>query len=212
MPRAGCREPRRHHQALAGDPLLLEREAVDRDYREANTDEIMLKASIRTRPTDRISLRAKYLFGDREADDYNTFVTAQSYWYTTEGGTNRDNPKFSFTNHPDMRKFDVADRQRNQFDVAATLMPLDILDVTASYRFQDNDFDSNVESTQPLLGNHLAATDADRAAFTPGDQLVERGHHVVALGLGRLVAGERSIYNLDVSRRFGRGQQCIGAS
>ena len=150
--------------------LGFEREELDRDFREADTDENMYKVSLRTRPANWLSLRAKYLFGDREADSYDTFVTAQSYWYAAgDQGTDKDNPQFTFTNHPDMRKFDVSDRERNQLDVAATVMPLDNLDLTASYRWREDDFDSDVKSTQPLLGSPIVG--AETTATTPGDQL-----------------------------------------
>jgi len=166
--------------------LGYEREEIDRDFREANTEENIFTGSARTRPADWLTLQAKYLFGDREGDGYNTFVTAASYWYDPTSTTNLDNPAGSFTNHPDMRKFDVIDRERNQFDLAATITPLATLDLTASYHFQDDDFDAGVTSTQPLLGNALAATAADQQAATPGDQL-------------GLLARETQRYALDAS-------------
>jgi MtrB/PioB family decaheme-associated outer membrane protein len=152
--------------------LGYEREEIDRDFREADTDENMFKASVRTRPADWISLRAKYLYGDREGDDYNTFVTAQSYWYDPTSTTNADNPAASFTNHPDMRKFDVIDRERNQFDIAATVMPLETLDLTASYNWREDDFDDGVNPTQPLANSVGPALSVEgQTRFTPGDQL-----------------------------------------
>lgn len=151
--------------------LALEREELDRDYREADTDENIFKASLRTHPLAWLTLRAKYLYGDREGDDYNTFITARSYWYDPTSTTNLDNPAGSFTNHPDMRKYDVTDRERNQFDIAGTITPLESLNLTASYLFRDDDYDDGVISTQPLLGNLLAATPEDQLAATPGAQL-----------------------------------------
>ena len=150
--------------------LGYEREEIDRDYREADTDENMYKASIRSRPANWLTLRAKYLYGDREADSYNTFATAGSYWYTAgDQGTDNDNPKFTFTNHPDMRKSDVSDRERHQVDVGATIMPLENLDLTASYRWREDDFDSDVKASQPLAGSPIAGVEV--TATTPGDQL-----------------------------------------
>jgi len=148
--------------------LGFEREAIDRDYREADTDENMYKVSLRTRPTNSVSLRAKYLFGDREADGYNNNVTADSYWYTQANvGTDNDNPQFTFSNHPDMRKFDVTDRERQQVDLAATVTPYEALDLTASFRWRDDDYASGVTSTQPLAGTTFAGVND----VTPGDQL-----------------------------------------
>lgn len=151
----------------------VERENIDRTFREADTGESIFKASIRTRPNDWLSLRAAYVFGDRDGDGYNTFVTSQSYWYdpVADAAGNLDNPKVSFSNHPDMRKFDVADRRRHEVDLAATVVPSDPISLTASFHFRDHDFDSNVRSTQPLLGSPFARTAADQLAATPGDQL-----------------------------------------
>ena len=151
--------------------LGYEREAIERDNREANTEEDMLKASLRTRPADWLSLRAKVLYGEREADGYNSNVTANSYWYTT--GTDNDDPKYTFSNHPDMRKFDVTDRERQQLDLAATVTPVERLDLTASYRWRNDDYESGVKPTQPLLNYAGAAalTVANQTAWTPGDQL-----------------------------------------
>ncbi|MHB8987607.1 MAG: MtrB/PioB family decaheme-associated outer membrane protein [Desulfobulbia bacterium] len=152
--------------------LGYEREDIDREFREANTEENMLKASLKTRPTDWLTVRAKYLYGDRDGGDYNNTVTAQSYWYAlADAGTDRDNPQFSFSNHPDMRKFDVSDRERDQFDLAATVMPKAGLDLTASYRYRKDDYASGVAATQPLLASGLGVTVDDNAAATPGDQL-----------------------------------------
>ncbi|MCI0447205.1 MtrB/PioB family outer membrane beta-barrel protein, partial [bacterium] len=150
--------------------IRFEREDIDRDFREANTAENILSGSIRTRPNNWLNLRARYLFGDREGDGYNFTVTQQSYWYDP-AARDSDNPIVSFSNHPDMRKLDVADRQRNQFDVSATIIPRGTLNLTGSYYLRDDDFDSNVTSSQPLLGNAFAKTEADAAAFSPGDQL-----------------------------------------
>jgi MtrB/PioB family decaheme-associated outer membrane protein len=168
--------------------LRFEREDIDRDFREANTKENIFKASVRTRPSRWLNFRVKYLFGDREGDGYNTFVTSQSYWYdaVADAAGNLDNPKVSFTNHPDMRKFDVAGRQRNEVDLAATILPRETLNLSASFLFRDDDLDSNVTSTQPLLGNTFAATAADQVASTPGDQL-------------GLLKRETQRYALDVS-------------
>jgi len=148
--------------------LGYERENINRDFREANTDENIFKGSVKTKPVNWLTLRGKYLYGNRDGSDYNNTVTSQSYWGASAA---TDNPVNSFSNHPDLRISDVSDRQRNQFDFAATVMPSEGLDLTASYRYRNDDYDSGVAPTQPLLGNPLAATPADLAATTPGNQL-----------------------------------------
>jgi hypothetical protein len=72
-----------------------------------------------------------------------------------------------FSNHPDMVRFDVADRQRQQADVSLSLTPQDKFSLTASLRYRNDDFDSDVRSLQPLAGT----SSADANAVTPGRQL-----------------------------------------
>ena len=148
--------------------LGYERENIDREFREANTDENIFKGSVKTRPTNWLTLRGKYLYGDRDGGDYNNAVTAQSYWGASAAS---ENPVNSFSNHPDLRKLDVSDRVRNQFDLAATVMPTEGLDLTASYRYRNDDYDSDVNPVQPLLASGNGVLAADDVLATPGDQL-----------------------------------------
>jgi MtrB/PioB family decaheme-associated outer membrane protein len=150
--------------------LRLEREQIDRDFRQASTAENIVRGTLRSRPASWLSIRAAYLFGDRDADGYDVFAANQSYWYDPVGRDN-DNPLAAFTDHPDMRKYDVSDRRRNQLDLSASLVPRGPLSLTASLRYRNDDFDSGVAPTQPLLGSPFAATEADQLATTPGDQL-----------------------------------------
>ncbi len=144
-----------------------EREEVERRYREADTTENRWTASLRARPAKGVILRARYLLGDRDGGVYNGTVTQQSYWYTAaDAGTSNDNPRATFSNHPDMRRYDVSDRKRAQADVSASLTR-SAFTATASIRYRKDDFDSEVQASQPLL----ATTLADRLAATPGDQL-----------------------------------------
>ncbi len=164
--------------------LGYEREDIGRDFREADTKENKFKGSLKTRPTKWLSLLAKYLYGDRDGGDYNNTVTAQSYWGVNPAAG--ENPANSFSNHPDMRRLDVSDRELNQFDLAATVMPMEGLDLTASYRFRNADYDSGVTATQPLLASGNGEDAADDVAFTPGDQL-------------GLLESKTSRYGLDAS-------------
>jgi MtrB/PioB family decaheme-associated outer membrane protein len=154
-----------------------EREEIDRDFREADTEENIVRASIRTRPTDMITARVSYLFGDREGKNYNSRITDLSYWYALGAspslpGQDRDNPLFAFANHPDLRKFDVSDRERHQVDAAVTVTPLQALDVTASAGYRKDDFGSGVSPSQPLLNFPLDTITQDaREATTLGLQL-----------------------------------------
>ncbi|HEX9659960.1 MAG TPA: MtrB/PioB family outer membrane beta-barrel protein, partial [Rhodothermales bacterium] len=125
--------------------LDYEREEIDRDFREADTDENIYKASLRSRPASWVMLGARYRYGDREGDGYNGRVTQQSYWYDPSVDTvDNDNPRFTFTNHPDARRYDVSDRERNLAHFLATFTVLENLALSGTYRYRNDDFDSDV--------------------------------------------------------------------
>lgn len=150
--------------------LGLEREDIGRHRREAEaTAENVLRASWRVQPMPWFSLRSKVLRGVRDGGVYNWRVPRESYWYTqAEAGTDNNNPRYTFENHPDMRRFDLSDRTRDQVDVAVGVTPLGgRLSVSATFRYRQDDFDSEVTPEQPLRGRALA----DSLAATPGDQL-----------------------------------------
>jgi hypothetical protein len=148
--------------------LGFEREDIGREFREADTEENILRASWRARPVDWLSLRAKYLRGSRDGGTYNWRVTRESYWYApAEVGTDQDNPRFTFNDHPDMRRYDLADRQRDQVDFTLGLTPGAAYSISTTVGYRRDDFDSDVSPEQPLLETSLP----DREATTPGDQL-----------------------------------------
>ena len=158
----------------------FEREDIDRPFREANTDENIYRVSLRMRPLKGLSFRTKYQYGDREGKNYNNNVSTVSYWYSPTEITDSDNPQFTFNNHPDTRRYDVSDRKRKLFDFIASTSVLDKLDVGASYRYRNDNFDSDVAPTQPLInvdaanvrpGATVAEFEASRALFTPGAQI-----------------------------------------
>lgn len=146
--------------------LGYELESIDRDHREQNTDEHRVTASFRARPARWANLRARYLFGDR-GGTYDPFVTRESYWYGPEEATDRDNPRFTFSNHPDMRRFDTSDRRRHQTDVTLTVTPRDVFSLAGSVRYRNDDFDSEVTPVRPLAATGVGEVDA----VTPGTQL-----------------------------------------
>lgn len=145
----------------------IERESVGREYREADTSENVFRATLRTRGARWATVEARVLFGARDGGDYNNTITNEGYWYAQSDGVDNNNPALTFDNHPDMRRFDVSDRTRQQFDVRMNLTPRDLVALSAYVRYRKDDFDSDVEATQPLLGTGLA----DQNAITPGDQL-----------------------------------------
>ncbi|MGV3518661.1 MtrB/PioB family outer membrane beta-barrel protein [Luteitalea sp.] len=147
--------------------VTYERENIDRDFREANTAEDVLRASLRVRPTRSMSVTGRVLQGDRNATEYEYHVPAASYWYAPTEANDNNNPQFTFDNHPDMRRYDVIDRLRRQYDVTVNSTVGEVAGVTAYVRYRSDDFDSGVHPVQPLIDT----TFVDRTAFTPGDQL-----------------------------------------
>jgi hypothetical protein len=145
--------------------LGYEHEWIDRDYRESDTGEHRLTALFRARPASWANLRARYLLGARNGT-YNPFVTRQSYWYERTEANDADNPGFTFSNHPDMRRFDTADRRRNHGEFTFTLAPRDVFSVSANVSYRGDDFDSEVSPSRPLTD-----TGYEEGALTPGAQL-----------------------------------------
>ena len=143
-----------------------EREGVQRDFREADTVEDRVTLSWRLRPARWANLRARYVLGRRNGD-YNPFVTRQSYWYAATEANHSDNPVFTFSNHPGMVKFDVADRVRHQGEFTVALNARGSFSLSRHIRYRNDDFDSDVRPTQPLSGTGFGET----AATTPGDKL-----------------------------------------
>lgn len=93
-------------------------------------------------------------------------VNRASYWYA-QTEADQDNPALTFNNHPDMRRYDVADRLRRQTDLTVSLTPGEGLAISAYVRHRTDDFETPVDSIQPLQGTNLAGA----SARTPGDQL-----------------------------------------
>ncbi len=136
--------------------LTVEQEGIDRTHREASTDETIVRARASFRPLQWLSLRGRATLGKRDADGYDYKSEIESYWYTAEeNGTGTNNPGFSFTNHPDMRRFDVTDRERREIDLTASVTPTPTLSFSASASTREHDFDSDVEPVQPLAGTNF---------------------------------------------------------
>lgn len=167
-------------------------ENINRKFREADTGENILGVSVRTRPANKLFLSAGYLYGVRTGDGYNYNVTSQSYWYTFDRGENEvDNPQFLFANHPDLRKYDVSDRRRNQANLTATFIASHNLDISAAYRYRKDNFDSPVVPVAPLEGTAVQLPNpADADALTPGQQLglLSDKRHGISINVQHLIA------------------------
>ena len=192
--------------------LGYELEYIDRVFREADTAENIFKTSLRAQPADWWNFFVKYYYGDRDGRGYNGNAASSGYWYTPSMVSgDRDNPEFTFYNHPDMRRFDVSDRHSNQVDLYATAVAWENLDVGASYHFRNDNFDSNVLPAQPLLnitGESAPITAADRDAFTPGNQVGLLSMTYQEFGFdGSYPVSESLILTAFFSQEFGKRRQ-----
>lgn len=183
----------------------FEREDIGREHRQAEeVGENILRASWRAQPATWLSLRAKVLRGDRDGGVYNWQAASETYWYEATDNPDNNNPRFTFEDHPDMRKFDMADRQRDQVDFSVGLTPTSSLSVSTSFKYRKDDFDSDVTPVQPLINT----TSVDREAFTPGDQLglLESERRQVGVDLF-YAPGERISLNASLGYDVGESQQ-----
>jgi len=187
--------------------LGIEREDMGREHLEAAaTSENIMRASWRGRPTSWLSLRARVLRGSRDAGAYDWKLPSRSYWYAAGEANDNNNPMVSFENHPDMRSFTMADRERTQGDVGITLTPSPKWSVSARWQTRSDDFDSNVKPTQPLAGLSVA----DKDASTPGIQLglLKRQQQQFSLDATYTPndrIGLNASYGSDVGTSFSRG-------
>lgn len=180
--------------------LGFERERVARDHREADTSENIFRAALRTRVFRWTSIDARYLHGVRDGSEYHNQVTQEGYWYSPSDATDNNNPRLTFDNHPDMRRYDVSDRDRRQADVRVSLTPGNTFSLGASVRYRKDDFDSDVRPSQPLLGTGLA----DAAARSPGNQLGWLENSRLRYGLDAFVQlHPRLSFNAFVNRDSG---------
>jgi MtrB/PioB family decaheme-associated outer membrane protein len=110
-------------------------ERYDRDRRDANvTDEHSGKLSADVTPIEWLLLRASYLFSARRFDKYN------HEHFVGEPGFPAGEPPGTLPMHPALRKFDLADRDRNRVEMLGQVTPLDLLTFTATFGLGNDDF------------------------------------------------------------------------
>jgi MtrB/PioB family decaheme-associated outer membrane protein len=122
--------------------LMLERESKERPQRAvAETDEDSYRLSYRVRTGNRSTLSAKIGRRNREGSPYNSEITDQTYAYDPFTYRNaEDNPLASFGDHPALRRFDVVDRKRDEFDLSLAYMASETVQTRMSYGYRRNDY------------------------------------------------------------------------
>lgn len=128
--------------------VSYEREEKERPQREVEeTDEDIYEVSYRVRPANWASLLAKYTRRERDGSPYNSEITKQSFAFDAFARQSEaDNPLLGFSNHPALRKFDVADRDQDRFDLSLGFVAADSVNINLRYNYGKNDYDSDISS------------------------------------------------------------------
>jgi MtrB/PioB family decaheme-associated outer membrane protein len=121
-----------------------ERENWDRKHRDAEkTNENIYKASLDYTPRSWLLLRTSYSFGAKKTPHYDAEEVAEESFPLGEGAG-------TLGQLPQLRKFDMATRDRNRANVLAQITPLDFLTFTGSFGLANDKFK---ESEYGLLKN-----------------------------------------------------------
>ncbi|HKI01133.1 MAG TPA: MtrB/PioB family outer membrane beta-barrel protein [Thermoanaerobaculia bacterium] len=134
-----------------------ERESWDRDFREINSsDEDIFRVAFDTRPSDRLTLRARYEYGDRSIGEYDT--AAQEFSFVEPEG---------ITNLPGLRKYDQAARTYDSINVEAQVFATEAWSFTFGATSRYDDYD---ESEFGLRYDDILQYNAE-VSYTPGENL-----------------------------------------
>ncbi len=121
-----------------------EKENWDRTHREAEkTEENIYKASLDYTPRSWLLLRTSYTLGAKKTSNYDWESIAHEMYPQGE-------PVGVLGQLPQLRKFDMATRDRNKANVLAQITPLEVVSFTGSFGLANDDFK---ESMYGLLSN-----------------------------------------------------------
>jgi MtrB/PioB family decaheme-associated outer membrane protein len=114
--------------------LGYERENWDRENRDAEkTHEDIYKASLDYTPRSWLLLRTSYSFGAKKTPHYDWEEVAHVAFPAGE-------PAGTLGQLPQLRKFDMATRDRNRANILAQVTPSDVLAFTGSFGLANDDF------------------------------------------------------------------------
>lgn len=161
-----------NRQVKAG--FRFENEGIKRDFREVDkTTEDRFKFTVEYRPDAWVFLNFNYLKADRNAGLYNWQAPSFLYWaaVTAEATGGGDRPIGTFVNHPDLRMFDVTDRERDQWGLNLFLNPRDSLNFSFAYSSRNDDYTSPTPQTAMIRPAGAPAFAFPATTVTPGVQL-----------------------------------------
>ena len=129
------------------------REEIDRDERERDkTHDNQLRVSVNSRDVSWATLRASYAYLDRGGGSYDYFPNRDDFVSSLDGFSPFLGVLTPIT-LANLRKYDLADRERHEVRLAANLLPLGAFDLSISGRFVDEDFEASYGLEAARSGN-----------------------------------------------------------
>ncbi len=134
-----------------------DRDVIDRDYREAaRTAEDAYKIKISSRAIPSAFVSADYSFAKRGIDGDYADSRVYDYYHHRDYIEDTVPSDQRYGNHPDLRKFDVAERERNKYGAKITLFGSQNTAIGLNYNRVTDDY---TDST-------LGLTDSDNKTYT----------------------------------------------
>ncbi len=132
-------------------------ETWEREFREIrDSDEDVIKLSLNSRPSEKVTVRGSYATGDRSIGQYRT--EAQLVFFLDEHGIDQQ---------PGLRKFDEAERDVDDYELSVQLFPRPEWNVSFGFSGRDEDYGkSEFGLVTDELGNYNF-----ELGYTPGAQL-----------------------------------------
>ncbi|MEE8484507.1 MAG: MtrB/PioB family decaheme-associated outer membrane protein [Nitrospinota bacterium] len=127
-------------------------ETMDRSYREVKkTNEGIYKIGINSNKSSIATVRINYSFADRKADTYNysnLYDQHHTQGYITSSGV-------TYSNNPEMRKFDIADRERSKFGAKFNLYPSSLIEFGIYYDRMSDKYKNSPLGLQEAENNNF---------------------------------------------------------
>lgn len=149
-------------------------ESKDRNFTEVeSTDEHTVQLKVTTTPFDTANAWVKFRHSARDGSTYvsnQPLLTGHNPDFIAFESVN--DPDELFENDPLLRKFHIADRNRNQVSAAVSIYPSEKVAFTVGAKYADDEFDHTQVGLQESDNNSLSL-DAD---FIPRDDFSAHGY------------------------------------
>jgi MtrB/PioB family decaheme-associated outer membrane protein len=149
----------RRNRAVGG--LWFTREDRDNYAEAAELDEWGISAGLRGALSPRVNYRVDVEYADRTFDEYDGRAP-----YVAGRIPGTVGPE-AFENHPNLRMYNMADRQRNQLGMRLDFQPIDVASLGFGYQYSKDDYD---DSTFGLNDARVQSLSAD-LGYYPNEHL-----------------------------------------